>query len=330
VAKTNTPARQQAPGPPAQAPTPARPQPMTKELSGFLEGQSERIAKALPRHLTPERLIQVVTQIVHRSENLQKCHPSSILAAVIQASTLGLDLAPALGEAYLIPRKNKDTNAYEAHFQPGYRGLAKLARNSGGVAYVKAMLVHERDAFSYRYTPDLEFCHVPHLGAGRGDVTHAYAVAKLVTGEHLIEVMDADELEVIHRRSEGYKNSLKYNDQEKGPWVTDRHEMEKKTVLKRLAKSLPMSPELAEAVEADNQDYSDDPPPGRVGARLPARRGVAGLRQQLELDEPAMPPQGTKTYSEADDVPPDPGDAADGPGGEEYGGEGAGDDAREG
>jgi recombination protein RecT len=318
MAKTNTPAtRQQVSGPSAQVPPQSRPQPMTKELSGFLEGQSERIAKALPKHLTPERLIQVVTQIVHRSEKLQRCHPSSILAAVIQASTLGLDLAPVMGEAYLIPRYNKESKAEECHFQVGYRGLAKLARNSGGVAYVKAMLVHERDAFSYRYTPDLEFCHVPHLGTGRGGVTHAYAVAKLATGEHLIEVMDAEELEAIHRRSEGYKNSLKYQEEEKGPWVTDRGEMMKKSALKRLAKSLPMSPELADAIDIDNADYTDEPLPARVGARLPARRGVAGLRQQLELDEPTLPPQPSRVYTEADDVAPDPGDTADGTGGEE-------------
>jgi recombination protein RecT len=329
VAKTQTPARQAAPGPPAQAPAPARSQPMTKELSGFLEEQSDRIAKALPKHLTPERLIQVVTQVVHRTPKLQECNRYSILAAMIQASTLGLDLAPALGEAYLIPRKNKD-GVMEAHFQPGYRGLAKLARNSGGCVYVKAMLVHTADIFHYEYRPDLEFRHVPHLGQGRGPMTHAYAVAKLPTGEHLIEVMTAEELDEIHRRSEGYKNAQRYNQSETGPWVTDRGEMEKKTVLKRLAKSLPMSPELAEAVEADNQDYSDDLLPGRVGARLPARRGVAGLRQQLELDEPTLPPSPSRVYSEADDVPPDPGDAADVPGGEEYGGEGAGDDAREG
>jgi recombinational DNA repair protein RecT len=107
--------------------------------------------------------------------------------------------------------------------------------------------------------------------------------------------------------------------------------MARKTTVKRLCKSLPMSPELAEAIEADNRDYPDDP---RPEARVPdyrkrIGRGVAGLRQQLELDEPTLPPQGTRTYSEADDVPPDPGDAADGPGGEEYGGEGAGDDMRE-
>jgi recombinational DNA repair protein RecT len=107
--------------------------------------------------------------------------------------------------------------------------------------------------------------------------------------------MTAEELEAIHQRSEGFKNARRYNQAESGPWVNDRGEMEKKTVLKRLCKSLPMSPELAEAVAIDNQEYEDEPLPGRVAARLPARRGVAGLRQQLELDEPTLPPQGTKT-----------------------------------
>jgi recombination protein RecT len=328
MAKSQPPARQ-ASGPPAQATAPARTAPMTKELSGFLEEQSERIAKALPKHLTPERLIQVVTQVVHRTPKLQECNRYSILAAMIQASTLGLDLAPALGEAYLIPRKNKD-GVMEANFQPGYRGLAKLARNSGGCVYVKAMLVHTADIFHYEYRPDLEFRHVPHLGQGRGPTTHAYAVAKLPTGEHLIEVMDAEELEAIHQRSENYKNAQRYNQVESGPWVTDRGEMQKKTVLKRLCKSLPMSPELADAIAIDNQDYEDEPAPGRVTARLPVRRGVAGLRRQLELDEPTLPPQGTRTYQEADDVAPDPGDASDGPGAEDFAGEGAGDDSREG
>lgn len=309
MAKASPPARQDPTPPPAQTPAPVRPQPLARELNTFLKGQAERIAEALPKHLTPDRLIQVVTQIVHRTPKLQECHPTSILAAVIQASTLGLELSPTLGEAYLIPRRNKD-RVMEAHFQPGFRGLAKLARNSGGVAYVKGMLVHERDAFTYRYTPDLEFSHVPYLGLERGPVSHAYAVAKLITGEYLIEVMTAEELEQIHQRSEGYKNARQYNEAEKGPWVTDRGEMEKKTVLKRLCKSLPMSPELAEAIDADNRDYVLDDPRG--GPRVARSRGLAGLRDQLGLDAPALPPGPTKTYMEADEDDFDPGPDDDG------------------
>jgi phage RecT family recombinase len=332
VAKTNTPARQPAPGPPAQASAPARP---PKTIRDILEECVDRIATVLPKHLTPDRMISLVSNIVYRTPRLQECDPYSIVSSVQQASALGLDLMPTMGEAYLVPVWNKKLNnghgGYECQFRPGYQGLAKLARNAG-VVYIKAILVRAADIFDHRYTPDLVFLHVPHRGPDRGDVCDVYCVAKLPTGEHLIEVMNTDEIEAIHRRSESFIYASKNDKAEFGPWVSDWGEMAKKTVLKRLTKSLPKSPELAEAIEADNRDYPDDPRPNipLPDQRLPARRGVAGLRQQLELDEPVLPPQPTRTYSEADDVPPDPGDAADGPGGEEYSGEGAGDDAREG
>lgn len=289
-------------GVPARAP--ARAEGSPRKLVDFLESQSDRIARALPRHLTPERLIQVVSTITYRTPRLQQCPAESILAAVIQASTLGLDLAPALGEAYLIPRMDRDRGVMQCHFQPGYRGLAKLARNAGGCAYIKAMLVHEADIFAYRYTPDLEFEHVPHLAHDRGEVTHSYAVAKLPTGGHLIEVLTAEEVEAIHRRSESYLTAQRYGKPESGPWATDRGEMAKKVAVKRLCKSLPMSPELASAIDADDAEYRD-PGPGRGRVHAAPRRGVAGLASRLGLDAPAADP-GPGRGDEAD-PDPDPG-----------------------
>jgi recombination protein RecT len=304
MAKTNTPAtRQQAPGPSAQQQTPAPPEPQ-QTIRDVLKRHVDRIEDVLPKHLTPDRMIALVANIVYRTPRLQQCDAFSIMSSVQQSSALGLDLMPTMGEAYLVPVWNKKLNdghgGYECQFRPGYRGLAKLARNTG-VIYVKSVLVRAADVFIHEYHPDLVFRHVPHRGRDRGEVIDVYSVAKLPSGDHLIEVMNTDEIEEIHRRSETYLYCQKEKIKEFGPWATDWNEMAKKTPLKRLCKSLPMSPELAEAIEADNQDYSDDPPPARVGASLPARRGVAGLRQQLELDEPTLAPSPSRVYSEADD-----------------------------
>jgi recombination protein RecT len=332
VAKTNTPAtRQQAPGTPAQAAAPEPPRTIRDELKRHID----RIEDVLPKHLTPDRMIALVANIVYRTPRLQQCDSFSIIYSVQQASALGLDLMPTMGEAYLVPVWNKKLNnkqgGYECQFRPGYRGLAKLARNTG-VIYVKSVLVRAADVFIHEYDPDLVFRHVPHRGKDRGEVTDVYSVAKLPSGDHLIEVMDFDEIEAIHRRSENYLYSQRAKKAEFGPWVSDWGEMARKTTVKRLCKSLPMSPELAEAIEADNRDYSDnsrlDTPPTDHRKRI--GRGVAGLRAQFELDEPALPPSPSRVYQEADDVPPDPGDASDEPGAEDFAGEGAGDDSREG
>jgi recombination protein RecT len=322
MAKTNTPAtRQQAPGPSAQQQTPAPPEPQ-QTIRDVLKRHVDRIEDVLPKHLTPDRMIALVANIVYRTPRLQQCDAFSIMSSVQQSSALGLDLMPTMGEAYLVPVWNKKLNnghgGYECQFRPGYRGLAKLARNTG-VIYVKSALVHAADVFIHEYDPDLVFRHVPHRGRDRGEVTDVYSVAKLPSGDHLIEVMNTDEIEEIHHRSETYLYCQKEKIKEFGPWATDWGEMARKTPLKRLCKSLPMSPELAEAIEADNRDYADDP---RPEARVPdyrkrIGRGVAGLRQQLELDEPTLPPQPSRVYTEADDVAPDPGDTADGTGGEE-------------
>ncbi len=279
--------------------------PVPTRLSAKLESASDRIKAALPKHLTAERLIQVVSVIHYRTPRLQECDPDTIVSSVLQGSALGLDFSLVTGEAYLVPVWNKDLygkgkGGMECQFRPGYRGLVKLAKNAGEVVYVQARRVYEKDVFHYRFSPDLEFLHEPHRGADKGRVLDVYAYAKLRSGDPLIEVMPYEEIEEIHKRSEGYKYAAREKKQEFGPWVSDRGEMEKKTVIRRLCKSFSMSPELAEAIEADDREYAGFIAENTPSIRMGQQRGVAGLRSQLaiEADGPPLPPQPSKVYSE--------------------------------
>lgn len=287
---------QQTEGVPAQR-TSTQPQ----RLASMLEKSMEKLAAALPKHLTPERLIQVVSAVNYRTPKLQECDPATIVAAVLQGAALGLDFSPTMGEAYLIPRWNDKIKRNECQFQPGYRGLMKLSRNSGGVTSIRAELVYSQDTFVYEYNPDLYFRHAPYPGDNRGKVTHAYAVARTTDGEHLIQVMRADEIEAIHQRSDNFKSARKNGKPEFGPWVSDWGEMAKKTVLKRLCKHLPMSVELAQAIDADNTEYTE-----AVAQIAPTPRGMAGLSAQLGIEEALLPPQPTRTYTEADEGQDEP------------------------
>lgn len=228
--------------------------PKAVEIQDFLKKQISDLTKACPKHLTPERLIQVASVCLYRNPALQDCDPASLLTSVIQASSLGLDISPGMGEAYLIPRWNSKARCNEAQFQPGYRGLVKLARQAGGINYIQAEIVRKKDVFRAYRDPDWKIHHEPFYGKEGGSVTHVYAIAKLANSEYQIVVMSRDEVEDIRGRSQSANA---------GPWKTDWNEMAKKTCLKRLCKGLPTNADpaaafaLNEAIEHDNADYEE-------------------------------------------------------------------------
>lgn len=213
-----------------------------KALKDLLERAKPSLAGVLPRHLTPDKLVRVALMATSRTPLLLECTPGSILLGVMQAAALGLEVGGVLGHGYLVPFKNR-RGVYEAQFVPGYRGLIDLARRSGHVAIIEARVVLSDDReFDYDLGLDRKLVHRP--GEGRGDMTHVYAIARFRGGDLAFEVMTLAQVEAIRKRSRA---------SDSGPWVTDFHEMARKTVVKRLCKYLPLSVEMAAAVELDNR-----------------------------------------------------------------------------
>lgn len=205
---------------------------------GALEAMKPQLALALPKHMTADRMMRIVMTTVQRTPEILECSQVSVFGAIVQAAQLGLEPDGILGQAYLIPFKRV------CQLIPGYKGLVKLARNSGELSTIYARVVHEKDAFKYAYGLSDVLEHVPELSGDPGDITHAYAVARLKDGSVQFDVMSATEIEAIRRRSKAGNS---------GPWVTDWAEMAKKTVLRRLCKMLPASIELQRAVVLDEQ-----------------------------------------------------------------------------
>ena len=213
-------------------------------VRNLLEKCKSQIAMALPKHMTPDRMMRVAMTEIQKTPALLDCSPVSLVAAVIQASQLGLEIG-VLGQAYLVPFKGSVT------LIPGYRGLVQLARRSGEIVSIEARIVHAKDLFSVAYglTPDLT--HKPWMPTpdekvtkeGPGPVLCAYACARFKDGGYQFEVMSLRELDAIKNRSKAVSS---------GPWVTDTEEMYRKTVTRRLCKWLPASIELARALELDN------------------------------------------------------------------------------
>lgn len=209
-----------------------------RTLMDLFDQRKDAIKALLPRHLTPERMLKIALATTARTPALLACTPQSIVLAVMQAAELGLEPGGLLGEAYLVPYRA------EAKLIVGYRGMVALARRSGTMASIEAHVVHANDVFDVEYGLDPKLSHRPSLSGDPGDVVAAYAIARFKDGSRQVDVMTRAEIDAIRARS-GSANA--------GPWVTDFAEMAKKTVVRRLAKMLPLSPELQKAVAHENR-----------------------------------------------------------------------------
>lgn len=213
-----------------------------QQLQDLLAKNTKAISSLVPEHLTPERLMRVAVNCVAKTPGLQKCTATSLLQCVLAAAEVGLEPGGILGQFYLVPFGNVATPII------GYRGLLELARRTGQIAAVRAVVVFQKDAFKLTEGIQQTIHHERYLGdGGAGPMTHVYAVAQLKDGTVQCEVMTRAQVDAIRARSRSSGN---------GPWVTDYEEMAKKTVFRRLAKWLPLASERFEkAAEMDNDDY---------------------------------------------------------------------------
>ncbi len=211
-----------------------------KTVVGLLEQMKGEIARCLPKHLTPERMARIAMTELRKTPKLQECDPLSFIAAIMQASQLGLEPG-ILGSCYLIPFNNNQTGKVECTFMPGYRGFLDLARRSGQIVSLVARSVYANDVFSYEFGLKEDLTHRPAMN-DRGELVAVYAVAILKDGGHQFDVMSKKDVDLIKNQSKSKNN---------GPWVTHYEEMAKKTVLRKLFKWLPCSVEMQRAVSLD-------------------------------------------------------------------------------
>lgn len=213
-----------------------------KSLAQALDKMKANIAGVATKHLNPEKMVKLALANASRNPLLLQCTPQSILLCVMNASQLGLEPDGLLGQAYLVPYKNNKTGTYEATFIVGYRGLLELARRSGQIETIEAHLVYDSDEFHCEYGLEPKLIHIPSFAKDRGNIRAVYAVARFKEGGHQAEVMTLDEINAIRSRSK----SGNY-----GPWASDFGEMAKKTVLRKLCKTLPLTTEAARVAAAD-------------------------------------------------------------------------------
>lgn len=237
---------------------------------GDIDKMEGQFKMALPAHIPVERFARVVMTAVGSNPDLLRADRTSLLEASLKAAQDGL--LPDGRDGALVIYGQK------VQWMPMIAGILKKVRNSGELLSISAYVAHEKDKFFYRLGDDETIEHEPFLDGDPGKPRIVYAVAKTKDGGTYREVMTVTEVEKVRSVSKA-KNS--------GPWTTWWGEMARKTVLRRLAKRLPMSTDLDDVIRRDDALYDFEG--ARQDAQRNAPRSLAGKLDALANPSRATP-----------------------------------------
>lgn len=232
----------------SQSRTAASKKPAT--LADQVRSMESQFQLAMPKGAEAQQLVRDALTLLRATPKLAECEPSSVLGGLMTFAQLGLRPGSALGHAYLLPMWNGRNRRLEATPVIGYQGLIELAHRSGQIKSISARVVYENDEFHIEYGLNDDLIHRPVMDGDRGAPVAYYAVAKYVSGGYNFDVMTHREMEAHRDRFALAKNK---QGQVVGPWKDNFEEMAKKTMIRRLAKVMPKSTDLATAIVADER-----------------------------------------------------------------------------
>lgn len=221
-----------------------------KTLDAQLIGRKKDFEDCLPASCKFEMFIRVIKTAIVQTPDLMKADRASLLLSCVKAAQDGL--LPNGREAALVPYKTKQKDgSYKlfVQYMPMIGGVLKKVRNSGELANILPAIVYENDKFNYSLGYKSNIKHKPNL-INPGNPIAVYAIAKMKDGSIYSEVMGVSEIEKIRNISKA-RDSI--------AWKEHWGEMAKKTVIRRLSKLLPMSTEVEQVIQRDDEmfDFSN-------------------------------------------------------------------------
>lgn len=221
-----------------------------KDFPAMLTAWLPEIQRALPKHMSGDRMSRIALTAFRRNPKLGNCDPRSVFAAVIQSSQLGLEI-DTLGRAYLVPYDKRgkvngkwQTIATECQLIPGWKGLVDLMNRSGqGAVWTGAAFIG--DEFEWQLG-DSPFVH--HKPRGEDDptkLTHVYSIGRIKGSDWpIIEVWPIEKV-TKHRNRYNKVGDSHYS-------YTNWEMYARKIPLLQVLKYMPCSTELSAAISLND------------------------------------------------------------------------------
>lgn len=214
--------------------TEEKPKPLHVQLGTLLERMKPQMALALPKHLTPDRMARLTLTEFNKNKALQACKFESIIACVMTASQLGLEIG-VLGQAYMIPYGDTAT------FVPGWKGLIDInSRSRRSSVWTGA--VFEGDEFDWELGDSPRIKHKPCGESDPRKMTFAYAVGRINGTDYPIVECWTNERLTAHRQQFNKVGTKHYS-------YSNWEMYCRKVVLLQVLKYLPASIEMSAAIE---------------------------------------------------------------------------------
>ena len=215
----------------------------SQSIAGMLSREGSpwkrELAKVLPNETEVARFMAVALLQLSDPKvggKLARCTKESFYNSIMSSARSGI--LPDGTNGYLIPYGTTCT------LQFSYRGLCDMAIRNGIATHFASDIVRQNDVFVWR-----NGCLVEHTVEGwdddeRGEVVGVWCRAFLPDGQTQDMRMSKKDIEKV--RSKAQSDNV---------WSEWWEEMAKKACLKRLFKTMRNTPQLVEAIKADNELY---------------------------------------------------------------------------
>lgn len=215
-----------------------------------LEPELDKLLNEGRGQVASKKFVRTAQTALSFNPDIALCSANSVMGACLKAANDGLllDGREAALVVFNVNTGTRDAPKWEktAQYMPMMQGILKRIRNSGEIKTITAHLVYEKDHYRYIRGDAERIEHEELYDGDRGKVVRVYAICYLKNGGIEREVMTTEEVEQVRSISRA---------KDSGPWVKWWGEMARKTVLRRLAKRLPLSAEIVSIFDNDDTTY---------------------------------------------------------------------------
>jgi recombination protein RecT len=250
-----------------------REQPPLVKLNSQLEDRAAEFKKALPSHISPEKLQRTIMTAAQNNPDILLADRQSLITSCMKAAQDGL--LPDGREAALVIFNNRvkgaDGQWYTQKiitYMPMAFGLRKKIMQSGDISSLQTGLVYraelEAGAFIYEIGMEPPIRHRPMLDLPAEEIADdkivaAYSIARMKDGTVSVEVLRRGEIDRIREASMTGATRDRFGKprEAKGPWADWYGEMARKSVLRRHSKTLPMSGDIIHDIEGREHEAAE-------------------------------------------------------------------------